>query len=57
MPTITIIPNSKKMTFQSIPVSSEKKMSCPRTEPMATIAAAPNSATAVRENFSVTMTT
>ena len=45
------------MTFQSIPVSSEKKMSWPRTAPMATIAAAPSSATTVRLNFSVTMTT
>ncbi len=26
-PTITIIPKSRKMTFQSIPVSSEKKIS------------------------------
>ena len=34
-PTITIIPNSRKMTFQSIPVSSEKKMSWPRAAPMA----------------------
>ena len=45
-PTITIIPNSRKMTFQSIPVSSEKKISWPRTAPIATIAAAPSSATA-----------
>src|SRR5918994_5758282 len=56
-PTITIIPNSRKMTFQSIPVSSEKKISWPRTEPIATIAAAPRSATSVRLNFSVTITT
>ena len=56
-PTITIIPKSRKMTFQSMPVSSEKKMSCPRTAPMTTISAAPTSATATRLKRSVAIRT
>ena len=53
IPTITIIPKSRKMTFQSIPVSSEKKMSWPRVAPMTTISAAPTSATVTRLKRSV----
>ena len=57
MPTITIIPNSRKMTFQSIPVSSEKKMSWPRAAPMTTISAAPTNATTTRLKRSVAIST
>lgn len=57
IPTMIIIPKSKKMTFQSMPVSSEKNISCPRVAPMITIAAAPPSATAARFSFSVAIRT
>ena len=50
-----IIPSSRKMTFQSIPVSSEKKMSWAPTAPTPATTAAPPSATMARGNRSCTI--
>ena len=46
-PTMIIIPSSRKMTSQSIPVSWEKNTSAEPTTPTATTIAAPLSATTV----------
>ena len=46
-PTMIIIPNSRKMTFQSIPVSWEKNASSASTMVRARMTAAPHSATSV----------
>ena len=51
-PTITIIPKSRKTTFQSIPVSSEKKVSSGPTMPTARTTPAPASAATTRLTFS-----
>ena len=57
MPTMIIIPSSRKMTFQSIPVSSEKKALSALTAPSTTIAPAPHRAAATRWIRSVAMST
>ena len=56
-PTMTIIPSSRKMTFQSTPVSSLKKAVRVSTTPSSTIAAAPHRAAATRWMRSVAMST
>ncbi len=56
-PTITIIPSSRKTTFQSTPVSSLKNATCTSTTPSTTIAAAPPSAAATRWIRSVAIST
>ena len=50
-----IMPSSRKMTFQSMPLSSEKKIDWSSVAPMSTISAAPTSATVTRGTFSVAM--
>src|SRR6202047_2920341 len=55
--TITIIPNSRKMTSQSIPVSREKNTSSDATTPSAARTAAPESATTVLLTRSLAMNT
>ena len=51
--TTSIIPSSRKMTFQSMPVSSEKKASSAPTIPTAKTAATPPRAAVVRGTRSV----
>jgi hypothetical protein len=53
--TITIIPSSRKITFQSTPVSSPKNATLASTTPTNTMAAAPQSAAATRWIRSVAM--
>ena len=55
IPTITIIPKSRKMTFQSIPVSWSKNAVSASTSPISVIAATPPRAAATRCTFSVAM--
>ena len=55
--TIIIIPSSRKMTFHSMPVSSEKKACSASVIRSSSIRAAPPSATLVRSTFSVTSRT
>ncbi len=57
IPTMIIIPSSRKTTFQSIPVSSEKNADASSVAPMTTMIAAPPSATSTRGSFSVAMKT
>jgi hypothetical protein len=52
-----IMPSSRKMTFQSIPLSSEKKMPWSSVAPMRTIAAAPQSEAVRRGTLSVAIRT
>ena len=54
-PTITIIPSSRKITFQSMPVSREKNMSSAPAMPAAAMTAAPPSAALTLLIFSVAM--
>ena len=53
--TIIIMPNSKKMTSQSIPVSREKNRSSDSTTPRAATIAAPDNATNVLLTRSLAM--
>ncbi len=55
--TMSIIPASRKMTFQSMPVRSEKKACSASTAPMTSMSAAPPSAAATRCTFSVAIST
>ncbi len=55
--TMIIMPSSRKMTFQSTPVSSLKNAVCASTTPRITIAAAPTRAAATRWIRSVAMST
>jgi hypothetical protein len=55
--TMIIIPSSRKMTFQSTPVSSLKNATSASTTPSSTIAAAPVSAAATRWMRSVAIRT
>ena len=55
IPTMIIMPSSRKMTFQSMPLSSEKKIDWSSVAPMSTISAAPTRATVTRGTFSVAM--
>ena len=55
--TISIIPNSKKMTFQSIPDSSEKNACSASVAPISSITVAPPSAAATRCTRSVAIST
>jgi hypothetical protein len=52
-PTMTIIPSSRKMTFQSIPASSEKNAASASVSPSASMNQAPPSAAATRFTRSV----
>jgi hypothetical protein len=52
-PTITIIPKSRKMTFQSIPVSWSKNAVSASTRPITTMPATPPRAAATRWTRSV----
>jgi hypothetical protein len=54
-PTITIIPKSRKMTFQSMPVCWSKNAVSASTRPIAIIAATPPRAAATRWIRSVAM--
>jgi hypothetical protein len=57
-PTMIIMPRSRKTTFQSTPVSSEKKAASASLIPSASTSAAPPNAAAVRvTHFSVAMRT
>jgi hypothetical protein len=51
--TITIMPNSRKMTFQSTPVSSEKNAASPLLAPMSSMTAAPTREALTRGTHSV----
>ena len=55
--TISIIPSSRKMTFQSMPASSEKNACSASVAPISSISAAPPSAAATRWIFSVAIST
>lgn len=55
--TISIIPSSRKMTFQSMPESSEKKACSASVAPMSSISTAPPSAAATRCTHSVAIST
>jgi hypothetical protein len=55
MLTMIIIPSSRKMTFQSTPVSSEKNAERALTMPATAMTAAPPTAAAARLTFSVAM--
>ena len=55
--TISIIPSSRKMTFQSTPDSSEKNACSASVAPMSSINDAPPRAAATRWIFSVAMNT
>jgi hypothetical protein len=55
MLTITIIPNSRKMTFQSMPSCSEKNTSDPGVSPSTAIAPAAISTVLTLSAFSVAM--
>ena len=57
MPTMIIIPSSRKMTFQSMPACSEKKTSDPGTSPSTAITPAAISTTLTLSTFSVAMRT
>jgi len=52
-----IIPSSRKMTFQSIPLSSKKKIPALSVAPSTTVSAPPVSATVTRGTFSVAIST
>ena len=56
-PTMTIMPSSRKMTFQSMPVSSEKKAVFASMTPISSMTAAPPSAAATRWIRSVAIST
>jgi len=51
--TTSIIPSSRKMTFQSMPASSEKNACSASVAPVSSIRVAPPSAAATRWIFSV----
>ena len=51
--TMSIMPSSRKMTFQSMPASSEKNACSASVAPISSISAAPPSAAATRWTFSV----
>jgi hypothetical protein len=55
--TISIIPVSRKMTFQSMPACSEKKACSASVAPIASMIDAPPSAAATRLTFSVAINT
>jgi hypothetical protein len=55
--TMSIMPSSRKMTFQSMPASSEKNAWSASVAPITSISAAPPSAAATRWIFSVAIRT
>ena len=55
--TMSIIPSSRKMTFQSMPDSSEKNACSASVAPISSISTAPPSAAATRWIFSVAIRT
>ena len=55
MPTMIIMPSSRKMTFQSIPSCSEKNTSAPGISPSTAITPAATSTTLTLFTFSVAM--
>jgi hypothetical protein len=55
IPTMIIMPNNRKMTFQSIPSCSEKNTSAPGISPNTAITPAATSTTLTLFTFSVAM--